>query len=261
MMRATSSSSTSEVAGGEPGGVPAREGGEDRGPADDQPHLVAVPERADAVDRDPSLVVGPGETRCSAPTPKSKPSSTKKPVQSTAISTNHRSCEAHDVDPLVGERRDGRSPLGGSASSCSGSSPRRRVAQHQERRRRSRARRRATRNTARLMATSVVLTDGETPSLVVISPCTSQGCRPFSVSSQPAVFIANGASTAQVATTRKTPGRGQSSAPGQPAAPQAEERQQRAEVGHHPHRPVLDEDVRHVVAGAVLLLRTGPAAR
>ena len=35
-----------QVAGREPGGVPAREGGEDRGAADDQPDLVAVPDRA-----------------------------------------------------------------------------------------------------------------------------------------------------------------------------------------------------------------------
>ena len=42
------------------------------------------------------------------------------------------------------------------------------------------------------MTTVGVLTDGETPSLVCIRPCTIHGCRPFSVSSQPAVFMTNG---------------------------------------------------------------------
>src|SRR4029450_12202639 len=58
------------------------------------------------------------------------------------------------------------------------------------------------RNTMRLIASSVVLTDGETPSAVVISPCTSHGWRPFSVSIHPAVFMRKGVKTAQVATAR-----------------------------------------------------------
>ena len=44
---------------------------------------------------------------------------------------------------------------------------------------------------------SVALTDGEFATAVFISPCTIQGWRPFSVSSQPAVFIKNGVTTAQ----------------------------------------------------------------
>ena len=59
-----------------------------------------------------------------------------------------------------------------------------------------------------LMISSVVPTDGETPSLVSIRPCTIHGCRPFSVSIQPAVFIRNGDATAQVATNRNTRARG-----------------------------------------------------
>ena len=50
-----------EVARREPGGVPVGEGGEDRRTADDQPDLVAVPERADGVDRHPALASGPAE--------------------------------------------------------------------------------------------------------------------------------------------------------------------------------------------------------
>ena len=55
-----------------------------------------------------------------------------------------------------------------------------------------------------LIASSVVLTEVDTPSAVFISPWTIHGWRPFSVSIQPAVFIRNGARTAQVATTRNT---------------------------------------------------------
>src|SRR6201991_3232219 len=56
--------------------------------------------------------------------------------------------------------------------------------------------------TTRLMMVSVVLTDGETPSVVFISPWTIHGWRPFSVSIQPAVFITNGVTTASIAARR-----------------------------------------------------------
>ena len=48
----------------------------------------------------------------------------------------------------------------------------------------------------------VVLTDGEMPFLVSMMPCTIHGCRPLSVSSQPAVLIRNGSTTSQVAMRR-----------------------------------------------------------
>src|SRR5450755_705554 len=51
-------------------------------------------------------------------------------------------------------------------------------------------------NTIRLIAMSVEVTDGEFAFTVFISPCTIHGCRPLSVSSQPAVFIKNGVTTA-----------------------------------------------------------------
>src|SRR4051795_846357 len=48
-------------------------------------------------------------TECSMPTPKSNPSSTKKPVHSTAMMTNQRSGRLMRAAPrrLVGECRDG----------------------------------------------------------------------------------------------------------------------------------------------------------
>ena len=49
----------------------------------------------------------------------------------------------------------------------------------------------------------VELTDGEIPFLVSMMPCTIHGCRPLSVSSQPAVFIRKGSTAAQIATHRK----------------------------------------------------------
>ena len=39
----------------------------------------------------------------------------------------------------------------------------------------------------------------------------------------------------------------------QPRPPQHDEEDERSQIGHHPHRPVLDEDVRDVVAWAVFL--------
>src|ERR1700752_2849036 len=52
--------------------------------------------------------------------------------------------------------------------------------------------------TTRLMMISLVLTDGETPSVVFISPWTIHGWRPFSVSIQPAVFITKGVTRASI---------------------------------------------------------------
>ena len=71
-------------------------------------------------------------------------------------------------------------------------------------RRPPRAPRTAAKNVRMLVTTRVVLTDGETPLLVIIRPCTIHGCRPFSVSIQPAVLMTNGSGTAQTASRRTT---------------------------------------------------------
>src|SRR5262245_4703344 len=55
----------------------------------------------------------------------------------------------------------------------------------------------------RLIQTMVELTDDETPFFVSIRPCTIHGCRPFSVSNQPAVVIRKGTITDHVASSRK----------------------------------------------------------
>ena len=49
---------------------------------------------------------------------------------------------------------------------------------------------------------SVALTEGEFALMVFISPCTIHGWRPLSVSSQPAVFIRNGVTTAHTDSRR-----------------------------------------------------------
>ena len=54
----------------------------------------------------------------------------------------------------------------------------------------------------RLIHSQVTLTVGEIPFLVSMMPCTIHGCRPLSVSSQPAVFMANGSTALQTATHR-----------------------------------------------------------
>src|SRR5262249_23000812 len=59
-------------------------------------------------------------------------------------------------------------------------------------------------NAIRLIHSQVTLTVGEIPSLVSMMPCTIHGCLPLSVSNQPAVFIRNGSTAAQVASTKNT---------------------------------------------------------
>ena len=61
-----------EVAGGEPGRVPGRERREDRRTAHDQPDLVAVPERADALDDHPRARRRSGRRPCAACRPRSR---------------------------------------------------------------------------------------------------------------------------------------------------------------------------------------------
>ena len=68
---------------------------------------------------------------------------------------------------------------------------------------------------------AVALTDGDRPVAVSIRPCTIHGWRPFSVSTQPAVFIRNG--------EQHRPGRAPQEHPGgvEPAPPQQEHPPQR----------------------------------
>ena len=56
----------------------------------------------------------------------------------------------------------------------------------------------------RLIQIQAVVSAGEIPFLVSMMPCTIHGCRPLSVRNQPAVFIMNGSTAAQVATHKNT---------------------------------------------------------
>src|SRR3954453_2286464 len=62
-------------------------------------------------------------------------------------------------------------------------------------------------NVRMLVTTHQVRTEGETPLLVLMRPCTIHGCRPFSVSIQPAVLMTNGSAAIQTASRRNQPGR------------------------------------------------------
>ena len=62
----------------------------------------------------------------------------------------------------------------------------------------------STTKNARLIAIHVVDSDGEIPFLVSMMPCTIHGCRPDSVSSQPAVFSRNGSTAPHTATHKNT---------------------------------------------------------
>ena len=59
-------------------------------------------------------------------------------------------------------------------------------------------------NALRLIQMSVALTDGELALTVFCRPCTTQGWRPLSVNSHPAVFIRNGVTTAHTDSHRNT---------------------------------------------------------
>ena len=102
---ATSRSTSGEVERGEHRRVPPRERGEHPGAGDDEPHLVAVPQRPDRVDRDPTAGLVVPTTPCSMPTPKSKPSSTKNPVHSTAMTMNQNVVESSRPSVLIAGRR------------------------------------------------------------------------------------------------------------------------------------------------------------
>ena len=62
----------------------------------------------------------------------------------------------------------------------------------------------ASTNTIRLIQMSVEVTAGEFATAVFCSPCTIQGCLPFSVTNHPAVFIKNGVMTAHTPSNRNT---------------------------------------------------------
>src|SRR5215212_3579200 len=62
-------------------------------------------------------------------------------------------------------------------------------------------------NVRMLVATHHVLIAGETPLLVFMRPWTIHGCRPFSVSIQPAVLMTNGSATTHTVSRRNHPDR------------------------------------------------------
>ena len=249
-----------EVERGEPRRVPVGERGEGRAARHDEPHLVAVPERTDRVDRDAALEVGLADDRVQHADAEVEALEDEEPRPEDGDDDEPDDLQAHR-NPLVRQRRDGSSSDSGAAlgrQSCSSSSPvpsalrpKRSISiavdggeQHVERDEEDEADPdlgRADRRRRRR------------PS-VFIRPCTIQGWRPFSVSSHPAVFMRNGVTTAHIAASRNhfdvaSLPRWSSHAPHS-----ANSEHERAEVGHHAHRPVLDEHVRDVVAGPVLLL-------
>ena len=80
----------------------------------------------------------------------------------------------------------------------------------------------------RLIQMSVAVTERELALTVFCRPCTIHGCRPLSVSSQPAVFMRNGVITAHIESHRKTRDRPRRTPEKQPAAPQCQEQDQRS---------------------------------
>ena len=108
-----------QVEAGEQRRVPGRERREHRRAGHDQPDLVAVPERADRVERAP---LSRPTTVCSTPTPKSKPSRTKNPVQKNATTMNQKVSS----DMSVGQRRSRFARFGRLGQPAPG------VAQHQD---------------------------------------------------------------------------------------------------------------------------------
>ena len=78
-----------EIEAGEGRRIERRPGGEDRAAAEDEPDLVAFPDRADRVDQRRGARCRSGRRRAAAcATPRSKPSMTAKPISSTPSSTH-----------------------------------------------------------------------------------------------------------------------------------------------------------------------------
>ena len=99
-----------QVEGGEPGGVPAGEGGEDGGAGHDQPHLVAVPQRPDRVDHraPPGLVA--------ADDPVQHADAQVEPLQHEEAGPQH----GDEDEPELGERHRGGLPSVSTASRARG---------------------------------------------------------------------------------------------------------------------------------------------
>ncbi len=83
----------------------------------------------------------------------------------------------------------------------------------------------------------MVDTVGEIPFLVSMMPCTIHGCRPLSVSSQPAVFIKNGSTAPQIATHKNSREVASFLRRISHSPHAAMSRTTTPQVGHHPHRP------------------------
>ena len=109
-------------------------------------------------------------------------------------------------------------------------------------------------NTPRLSPTDQVLDVGETAFSVFSSPYATQGWRPASVRIQPAKFEKKGNAIPTIAARWNHFALLELLPPEQPAAPEREQDGERPEIGHHPHAPVDELDVRDVVPRPVLLL-------
>ena len=93
-----------QVQAGEHGRVPAGEGGEHRRPGDDQPDLVAVPQRPDRVDRRAAAGLGPADHAVQDPDPEVEAFQDEEPGPDEAISRNQNETKRHPI-PLVQHRR------------------------------------------------------------------------------------------------------------------------------------------------------------
>ena len=246
-----------EVEGGEHGRVPAGEGGEHRGPGDDQPDLVAVPQRPDRVDGGPAARLRRvPTTACSMPTPKSKPSRTKKPVHRTAMTMNQNGTRRHRGPSVLDRRVRGRRRR---PSVRAGGEFLAGVPQHQDRSTMPSVPY-STTKTTRLIA-QPGSADRRRDAVLGEHDALHDPRLPAALGQQPARGVHDERQhRAQIATHRNTPGRGEFLAPDQPQAPQRRSAAPGPPGRPSPACPVLDEHVRHVVARARTAWCTASAA-
>ena len=181
-----------------------------RGRGHDQPDLVAVPERADGVDGARRPALSPPTAPCSTPTPKSKPSRTKKPVHRTAMTMNQNGTSFIGPQYWTAARARRCRPLARAGGSCS--------REYRSISIRSTVVERAVEQRRKWSGWSrreVGVTDGEIPFLVSMMPCMIHGCLLLSVSSQPRVHQ-EGQHRGPDRHPQEPPGGGEFLAPDQP---------------------------------------------
>ena len=227
--------------------VPRRERREHGGARDHEPDLVAVPNRADRAEHHVAVFLVPRQDRQQQPDAEVEALEHEVAPEEEGDDAEPELLQVHLSTPSPASRlrrpRRGRAQAGRPWRSAASARRRRRAAPD-----------RGTTNTVRLKTSIAEETAGEFASAVFSRPCTIHGCRPISVSIQPAVIATNGRNDRDDADPEEPPQPLEPASPEQERADERDQRHEAAGVHHHAHAPVDRPHRRHVVAAA----RTSP---